>query len=247
MLRIAVCDDNRKTIEYVKNVVSNILKKQDEEAEIDTYLGGEKLQEAIQVEKQYDMLFLDLYMPDLSGLDLGNRMRTHSPETLIIIVSNRTDYVFETFKMKPFRFVRKQRFKEEIEDVVLEAVAEIHEQNEPFWVHSGTARHCLYIRKILWIESHDKQIDIVYAANRVTIRYKISDMVRSLAGQGFVQIHRSILVNVRHIQRMNRDEIWMDNGQNFTVAKNHLETVRMQMQSCIWEVDESTAEYSRQK
>ena len=236
MLHIAVCDDNKKTIEYVKGILCDIFRKQEEEAEIDTYLGGHALWKAINEDKKYDMLFLDLYMPDLPGLDLGNRMRKNSPETLIIIVSNREDYVFEAFKMKPFRFVRKQRFQEEIEKAVQEAIAEIHEQNQPFWIQSGTVNYCLYVKKILWIESHDKHIEVVYPQDRMVFRYKISDIEQELEDMGFIKIHRSILVNVRHIQSLKKDEILMDNGQTFVIARKQLERVRTQIQNYIrWE------------
>lgn len=235
MLRIAICDDNKKTMGYVKAIVQNILKKRDEEAEIETYLGGEAFWRAMNANKRYDMLFLDLYMPDLSGLDLGNRMRNISPETLIIIVSNREDYVFEAFKMKPFRFIRKPKFKEEIEKVVLEAVIEIQEQNQPFWIQSGSVSYCLYVKRILWIESHDKQVEVVYPQERVLFRYKISDMEQELEKMRFVKIHRSILVNVRHIQSINKNEIFMDNGQSFVIARKQLEKVRAQIHNYIWD------------
>lgn len=237
MLRIAICDDHKKTMEYVKNTIYHILRKRDQETEIDTYIGGASLWEAMNGNQHYDILFLDLYMPDMSGLDLGNKMCLMNPETLIIILSNREEYVFETFKMKPFRFIRKQKFQEEIEEVLLEAIEEIGDQNQPLWIQSGTVNYCLYIKKILWIESHDKQIEIVYPHEKTVFRYKISDMERELEDKGFVKIHRSILVNVRHIQSIHRNEILMDNGQIFLIARKQLEKVRTQMQDYIkWDM-----------
>ncbi|MDO4454789.1 MAG: LytTR family DNA-binding domain-containing protein [Eubacteriales bacterium] len=234
MLQIAICDDNKKVIGYIKNIIYEILKKQDEKAEIHSYIGGMAFWKAINENKRYDILFLDLYMPDLPGLDLGTKMRYLSPETLIIIVSNREDYVFESFKMNPFRFIRKQRFKEEIEDVMLEALNEIREQNQPFWIHTGMANYCLYVKKILWIESHDKQIEIIYPKERISFRYKISDIEKELNNMGFLKIHRSILINVHHIQSINKNEILMDNGQTFIIAKKQLDKVRERMQNDIW-------------
>ena len=106
MIRLAVCDDEKILLDIVSHHLEVIKRKLSLECTIDVYRSGELLLHR-HVEQPYDVLLLDIDMPDKTGFDIAQAIRQNSIKTFIIFVTAKTDLVYSSFEYQPFDFIRK--------------------------------------------------------------------------------------------------------------------------------------------
>ena len=114
--RLAVCDDLKGTLAFLSSAIEEAFEKHRQMAIVDTFSSSKDLLRAVLQQKRYDVYFLDIDMPELNGIDLGSRLQKYHAEDnapILVYVSNREDRVFETFKTRPLRFIRKRKKKKD--------------------------------------------------------------------------------------------------------------------------------------
>lgn len=122
MLSIAVCDEQRESLESVKEE----LKKAAENLKLETcmylYTDSNEMLELINGNKEcFDIIFLDIDMHDMSGLYVARNIRTVNSEIPLIFVSAHEHYVFESLDYNPIKYIRKKKLNEEIEPALKKA------------------------------------------------------------------------------------------------------------------------------
>ncbi len=226
-IRCAVCDDNTLVADSLKEVIANAFWREGYKAQLSVYTSGVKLLQAIRSGiLALDVLFLDLEMPDLSGLDIGKLLKSQYPTLIIIVISNRSDYAFEAYKIQPFRFIRKSHIKQEIPEAIHSLIQSLEVHSEPILLSRYGDEYKLNPEKIIYIESHDKHLHIHYGNELVTIRYKLSGIEEQLRGMGFIRIHKGILVNSRYIFSIKGSEAILDNNARLPISRQRLVTVK---------------------
>lgn len=162
-----------------------------------------------------DLLFLDIRMPKISGLDFLKTLR-HPPKT--IITTAYREYALDGYDLdivdyllKPITF---DRFFKAIERYLRSS-----EQAPPLaagiaeaqFIHikSGYKHLKINLADILYIESQKDYVKIHTAEKEVVAKHKISDLDQELAGKGFLRIHRSFLINVKNITAFTANDIEM--------------------------------------
>ena len=109
-IRIAACDDDATVLSVLPDALNNVFKGQ---ADVDCFSSGRELLE--QMKKAiYDIIILDINMPDMNGLALGKRIRAVNATVELVYLSNREDKVFDTFAVSPMTFIRKSAFFSDI-------------------------------------------------------------------------------------------------------------------------------------
>lgn len=124
MIKIAICDDEPIICSLYQTKVQFILKEHESEASIDTYTQPLKFLEALKVQ-EYDLILLDIDMPEISGLQLAEKIQELPKRPLLIFVTNQDALVYQTFLYHPFSFIRKSFLEEELETVLLQAWKEL--------------------------------------------------------------------------------------------------------------------------
>ena len=94
MLRIGICDDEDIILDILKKIVSSCLEQLDYEAEIILFNSGKNL---LEQKQQFNIVFLDLEMPELDGIETGRQLRRQQEDCKIIVATNRRDRFKEAF------------------------------------------------------------------------------------------------------------------------------------------------------
>ena len=135
-IRIALCDDEavfrtllRQKIEeaFSRCGENPVITETSSAAELDTFLGH----------TSFDLLFLDIDMPELDGISFGERLRARGILTDIIYVSNMEDRVYDIFRVHPWSFIRKSRFAEEIQGAAEEYIRTRRNHTAPLLFHTA--------------------------------------------------------------------------------------------------------------
>lgn len=108
IVNIAICDDN---IEHISALEKYLFEISNVKIECDAYLSGESLVDAYKNNiERYDVVFLDMEMRELNGIETANLIREFDEHIIIVFVTSHSEYMKESFQCQPFRFVEKPLF-----------------------------------------------------------------------------------------------------------------------------------------
>ena len=232
MIRIGICDDNINMLQNLKNVVHTSFAAYPVEFEITTYTNGQLVVNAHRIEK-FDILFLDIDMPGINGFDVAKSLRDDYINCFIIFVTSYSELVFESMNFLPFNFIRKN-CSIPIEESVRLTTAKLIKymrQNEKLLLKDE--KNCdfdIYIRDIAFI-SNDKHYVKYHTIKHPTglrARGLITELEQKLIDYDFVKIHKSYLVNLRYLSRVDKknDEIYIrEMDKKLPMSKNYKKEV----------------------
>ncbi len=163
--------------------------------------------------QQIDLLFLDIKMPKISGLDLLKTVR--NPPKTIITTAHREyaldgyDLDIVDYLLKPITF---DRFFKSIERYLRnsnQTIAAVLPSSEAqfIYIKSGTRYLKLNIDDILYAESLKDYVKLYTTEKEIIAKYKISDLDDELTNRGFLRIHRSFIVNLKNITAFTASDI----------------------------------------
>lgn len=229
IINIAICEDESRILEYIHMEMRSAFEIMDNSIEFDCFIGGNDLLYNIDNGIEYDILFLDIQMPEINGIDLCKKIREKNNDVIIIFISSKEELVFQTFEVRPFRFIRKNHFKDELPNLVRDIEREI-EKKECRYItvkelHSSNI-YCFDINNIIYIEAMGKFCNVVTIDGANKIRYKLSAFKETLNNNGFLQPHRSYLVNYQFVSTIDKCDIILDNKENIPLSRNKNEIIK---------------------
>lgn len=115
IINIALCDDEQESLDILKKELDKEAEKLNIKISTSAYDDGNKVLDLICKNKEdFDILFLDIDMPGISGLEIAKRLREENSDIILIFVSAHEQYVFESIEYSPFRYIRKSRIGDEL-------------------------------------------------------------------------------------------------------------------------------------
>ena len=128
MLRIALCDDEIRARDALRIQLEKILDEETEEIVYEFSTGAGAVSWLKKHPGEIDLLFLDVEMPDVSGMEAAGQIREFDREISLVFVSGYTDYVFDGYRVNALDYVIKPAKKERIEEI-LKRVRELIGEN----------------------------------------------------------------------------------------------------------------------
>jgi DNA-binding LytR/AlgR family response regulator len=217
ILNIAICDDEQNASQYLVELLHMYEIQHDYDFKITTFHSAIELQNVYKTAGQYDILFLDVEMPELSGLDLARSVRNIPDSTVkIIFTSNYPQYMQDSFNVNAFQYLQKPITLEQLHEQFHRIVNELQFNTSAFiTVKNSDKEELLPINEILYIETIKKEKDkLLYVCRNKELigQGKIIDLEHQLQTHHFSSPHRGILVNLRAIHFITSDTIEMVNG-----------------------------------
>lgn len=204
-MRVAICDDKKIYLDLLERSISQEFNKHEVAFEISTYLNGEAFV-AHHMQEPFDVVFLDIIMPDVDGFEVAKRIRKISNNTYVIFVTTESCLVYDSFDFKPFNFISKSsvdNMNKRIEHVVERLVKDI-DNNQPicFKLAYGEIVY-VFPRDIIFAKSKGNYVIFeIKGAKPVTLRCKLSEALQMLPQTQFARIHNRTIVNMYHITKI---------------------------------------------
>lgn len=154
---IAICDDEKVALELLGSSLRGALRTRNVDASIETFSRPRELLLRMQT-TSFDLLFLDIVMPGMTGLELAQRLRREGNLIDIIYISNREDLVFDALRTNPRGFIRKNRLIQDVSGVIdtYMAYKKANEQPKTLIVRERDQVMYLAIDKLQYIEGSGK-------------------------------------------------------------------------------------------
>lgn len=211
--KIAICDDESLHIEKIRNALP------DQESEI--FTDSQALLNAVVGGKRYDVLFLDILMPKLDGISLARELREWDTEMLIVFITSQVEYMQTGYEVRAFRYLLKDQIETGLPIIWKDIERELLERQDAYFTYAFERKtYRVPLRDILYLESELRRIVIHTTSSDTAFLYgKLDDLAS--AYPSFVRIHKSYLVNRRHIRTISVGMVVLTNGDPLPVSRKY--------------------------
>ena len=231
MLLIAIVDDEDYICSLVEELLHSILHKYQLAAEIEIFNSGDRFQQHLSNGKYYDVVFLDIELGKISGLDVSQMLRTSlgNEATQIIYISGKTEYAIDVFDYDPIYFLAKPLTEEMVEKAFKKIIRKLNIKAEAFTYKVGAHTFKIPIKDIVYFENQGRKITIHFQ-NKTDHFYGSLDKVRNqLEKYHFILIHKSFLINPLHVRSFAYDSVMMSDSAVLQIAQLKRKDVRKQL------------------
>lgn len=215
-MRIAICDDEKVMQQWIAERVCRVEK----EADICLFATGEEL---LAFEKTIDILFLDIQMKGMDGMEVARQLRSRQQKTILIFVTALEDYVFQAFDVGAFHYLVKPIPEEKFTEILKKAQKEWQEEQERLQCHdtlaqekyvlvkNGGVRNRVLCKDIVYAEVFNRKIVLHTRKEDIEYYGKMSELERQV-GDSFFRPHRAYLVNLQYVEKYNATTICLERG-----------------------------------
>lgn len=231
MLQIAICDDEQFYREKIKRLLEKYLKEHDLNYEIHLFLSGKEFLDKSENSVKYHIVFMDINMEEMDGIQTAMQMRAFHSDTYLVLITAFINYVLEGYKVNAVRYIMKDTLDAampECMDTILQKM-KITRMNFSFM----EGEKALYADNLLYVESQRHKLIFYYMEEQThkdVIRYhmyeKLDMIEQKLSGYGFLRIHKSYLVNMKHIRRISNYTAALDTGEELPVPRLRFQAVK---------------------
>lgn len=219
---IGICDDEMKCVEATRECCERIKGELNQEFEYLIFNSGEQL---IEYQEEIDILFLDIEMDGINGIDTMKILENRKNIKNIFFVSSHSDYVFDSFGVKTRGFICKpieyDRFAREVKKIV-----DRQKNREVVEISVMGKQVYIYVEEIVYLSSEGKYVRVITEKDEYVICGTLSAWEEKMANYHFVRIHKSYLVNLKHVSNV-KDVVTLVNlSEKLPLGRKYKETSR---------------------
>ena len=198
-MQIAICDDEVSMVQILEEKIKKLLP----DAVIDKYLSGDEL---IASGSKPDILFLDIQMPGMDGMETAKVLRQDNEDMILIFVTAAEEYVFQAFDVGAFHYLVKPFSDEKLKEVVTKAVHNIKrssrlEKDEKYIMVQTAGSHIkIFLRDIVYAEVYNRKVIIHTRSTDIEYYGKLQEL-SDMAGTDFFRTHRAYLVHFKYVEK----------------------------------------------
>lgn len=211
MISCIAIDDEPRALNVIKNHVSKVDFLDLKESFVDPFKAISYLNE-----HSVDLIFLDINMPDISGFEFLKHL---SGKPAFIFTTAHSEYAIQSYEveaidylLKPFDFSRfllaatkaKNKLSESDNSMV---------SREFLFLNTGLSKQKVLIDDILYMESDGNYVNYITKSGKLMIRASIKETLNMLPSSHFVQIHRSFIVSLRWVEKIQDNHVYISDKE----------------------------------
>lgn len=219
MLRVIVCDDDLVFLNDIYEKAFSIFGEIGVRAKIHKYTDVEKISQQMLDSCDIALFDIDFDNAVSNGIALARKLRKTRKDSVIIFVTNFIEYAPEGYEVQAFRYILKGELQSELKPYLIQAVEQLQAYKETLKIQTNGEIIDIILEDILYMEVlqhnvtiHVKKDDAGKQLRKYTFYASLSDLEAQLEPQGFLRIHKSYLVNMRHLVKFQCREATLSNG-----------------------------------
>ena len=200
-MRIGICDDEKEMRISLRRLIEREAQLNGLEYKVSEYGSGEEMLKALEKDAP-ELLFLDIEMDGIDGMEAARAIRKTRKDTVIIFVTAYPDFVFQGYEVHAFHYILKPYKEEKIKEVFRMALEELNLQTEQYYAveqKSGTLR--LRLKEVRFFSSDRKKVTAETEEGKIEFYGKLNDIETALPAY-FIRIHNRYLVNLNYVTKV---------------------------------------------
>ncbi len=229
--RIGICDGQEEDIARIKDALRRVLKKTGRQIQLfcQPFLNGEEMYAAA-CKKAFDLIFMDIELPGMSGFELAAKLCRDCPSTYLVFVSAQESFVFDALEYSPLWFVRKGNLEWDMTRALQKYLDITAVTRVSYRMKEGFGIRELPVKDIMYIEGSGHSLMIVQANGCQLRKYgSLKSMEEELEGCYFLRIHKNYLVNQQYIAEVGTREVHLTNGNVLEMGRDRKNEIREAM------------------
>lgn len=224
-MRIGICDDLSGHRDHLVLLLDEYCAGKGLAAQIDEFESGEELLDAW-TPGAYQILFLDVYMDGMSGVEAARRIREKDQACAIIFTTTSEEHAMAGYEVRASDYLVKPYGAEELAQAMDWCLEEQARDLRELDVVSGRAKLQVPLREILYAEVYGRVCVIHTAGEKISTNMSLTELEELVSGGDFLRCHRSYLVNMNGILRPEEGGFRMVNGDSVPVGADNAVKIR---------------------
>lgn len=228
MFRIAICDDEEVICAQIENIILDYALTHKEKIDIQVFYSGEELCKFLEMGQGFDLLFLDIMMKMLNGIEVGRKIREEMDNQFlqIVYVTGNDNYFKEMFDVRPMHFIQKPIDEAEIIKDVRLALRLSDKLGGTFIYRKAHQTFRVPVKEIIYFESSNREVKMVTIEGTEIFYSTLDEVHKQLAKYHFMHIHKSYVVNYFLITKFRYDEVTMSNNEVLPISQARRKVIR---------------------
>lgn len=214
-MKIMIVDDNQKFAIKLKKDLLIYFDKLDESVDFSIYTDNFS---KIHFSSEYKIIFLDIDLINISGIDLAKKINIMNPKCIIVFISAHNHLVYNALVVKPFFFIRKSNYEKDL-SIFFDLINDLFKEKLIINISYKANKTSLPIDSIIYVEALNHMLKItscdrVYYDNR-----SLKAFLSLMPDKDFCQIHKSYVINLNYLLLYARSTVTMINDIHLTVGR----------------------------
>ncbi len=203
-IRVAVCDDDKTCLDEECRLLGEAFGEKEIHADIHAYTSPEKLTAS---NERYDIVFLDVEMSEMSGIEAADKILAANKSTLIFFVTNHEGYMDAALNRRAFRFWVKPLNRQRLLYGIESAMNEITARGAYLNVTVNHRLCRIAVEDIIFAYAENKMTTIVTAREKLCVKRAFREISAELDGGDFCRTHASYIVNMKYVVKYTASEV----------------------------------------
>ncbi len=231
IFKVAICDDDKNDVQKLTHFLQKASMQLNIDFETTPFYDSRELSERCTQSGIFDIMFLDVEMPEPDGLTLARKIRSlPDRDTRIIFVSSYPQYMKDSFDVQAFQYLTKPYTYEDFERILLQITKDFDEsRTSRLLLKTDLTEELVPVSNIISIEcvnAKRKMIQVQLMDNSLKAFGTISELEKELEDHGFVSPCRGFLINIRHLHYFRENEIVMSDGSAIPLSRRREKSIR---------------------
>lgn len=217
-MKIAICDDEQPVLNQLRKFINQYALDNLFDYTILEFSKSERLLEAASQDPDIKILFLDIYMSPLSGMDLAEILRANGNDCAIIFVTVSTEHYARSYEVDAAHYLVKPVTYDRVK-MALDRCHQVLTASSKFVFFSAGGKEIrLPLREIRFVEVFRNQT-VIHADSDITLRSTLDAVMHQLSDSRFLRTHRSYLVNMDYITKRNGNDLYLSSGDKVPLSR----------------------------
>ena len=213
-MRIAICDDEELFVNKIYHYLW-----QEHDCTVECFRSPVELLNKYTAGERYDVLFLDILMSPISGMDLAKKIREWDKYAVLVFITSCLEYAPEGYEVNAFRYLLKPVAENDLRNIMAQIRKILEDSSQTLLLKTPECNLLLHIPEILYLETANKETILHCRDDVITLRKSLNELEAQLPGAFFFRIHRKYLINLSHVREYDTQRLTLDNRQTLPISR----------------------------
>lgn len=216
--RVAIVDDSKTDAEYVQSILSAWAQDRQAGVQAQRFTSAENFLFCYADDRAWDILLLDIEMGAMDGVSLARRIRQENELVQIVFLTGFPDFMAEGYEVSALHYLMKPVAKEKLFAVLDKAAGNLRKNEKQLAISFDRQTELVPLSKITYIEAQKQYVVVHTDTQEYRMKASLADTEKEL-DEYFLKCQRSFIVNLRHVLRINNDNVVLKTGAEVPISR----------------------------